>query len=200
MRPVDCEISELIVAFKALVTSRGDPPAECTKDAQAEQFYYAERPEVVQNVNRTHHLPPVREHRRQISKGPGPGAWQRGGRGDTANATNANTAQMHLQPIHLQPIAEAAVRGVVNDDNCNPNHNPYGNNTSRSVFRDGLGTPAVNLRQASGDHSAMLEELGRLPFNRSGYKGAGKGGKGSAGAKGRNEESISVWSKANRHI
>ena len=58
VRPVDCEISELIVAFKALVMSRGDPPAECTKDAQAEQFYYAERPEVVQNVNRTHHLPP----------------------------------------------------------------------------------------------------------------------------------------------
>ena len=48
-------------------------------------------------------------------------------------------------------------------------------------------TPAVNLRQSSGDHSAVLEELGRLPFNRSGYKGAGKGGKGSKGAKGRNE-------------
>ena len=81
VRPVDCEISELIEVFKALVTSRGDLPAECTKDAQAEQFYYAERPEVVQSVNLAHHLPPVREHRRQISKGPGPGAWQRGGRG-----------------------------------------------------------------------------------------------------------------------
>ena len=31
VRPVDCEISELIVAFKALVTSRGDPPAETTR-------------------------------------------------------------------------------------------------------------------------------------------------------------------------
>jgi len=119
VRPEDCEISELIVAFKALVASRGDLPAECKKDTEAEQFYYAERPEAVQSVNQAQQLPPVLELQRQVSKGPGPGAWQRGGRGNATNETNANAAQMHLQPMHLQPIAEAVVRGVVNDDHAN---------------------------------------------------------------------------------
>jgi len=99
VRPVDCEISELIVAFNALLASRGVLPAECKKDAAAEQFYYAERPEAVQSVNQAQRLPPALELRRQVSKGPGPGAWQRGGRGDTTNATNVNTAQMQQQPI-----------------------------------------------------------------------------------------------------
>jgi len=183
VRPEDCEISELIVAFNALLASRGVLPAECKKDAAAEQFYYAERPEAVQSVNQAQRLPPAPELRRQVSKGPGPGAWQRGGRGDTTNATNVNTAQRQQQPMHLQPIAEAPVRGVVNDDHADRNHNPKQQNTMRprSVFRDGLVTSAVHPRHTTGDHSAVL------PFNRSGPKGAGKGGKGAAGAKGRNE-------------
>ena len=190
VRPADCEISELIVAFKALVVSRGDLPPECTKDSEAEQFYYAEGPEVRQSANRTQQHPPVLEHRRQVSNGPGPGAWQRGGRGHTANTTNAN-----LQPMHLRPIAEAAVGGIASDShaNRNPNHNPYGNNTGwqldamrpRSVFRDGLVTLAGDSRPTARDH------LTSRPFSGSGAKGSGKGGskgaKGSSGAKGRNE-------------
>ena len=197
VRPADCEISELIVAFKALVGSRGDLPAECTKDTEAEQFYYAERPEAAQSVNRAPHLPPVLEHRGQVSKGPGPGAWQRGGRGHTSNLTDANATQKHMQPMILQPIAEAEARGAVNDDqaNRNSNPNPYGNNTgrqphtmrSRSVFRDGLMTSAVNSTCTARNHPTVSEELGRPPFHRGGNKGAGKGGKGSAGAKGRND-------------
>ena len=185
VRPADCEISELIVAFNALVVSRGDLPAECTKDVEAEQFYYAERPAVVQSVNRALHLPPVLEQRRQVSKGPGPEAWQRGGRGHTSNLSEANVAQRHLQPMLLQPIAEAEVRGAVNEGqaNRNPNHNPYGNNTgrqlntmgSKSVFRDGLMTSAANSRYNAGNHPTVWN------------KGAGKGGKGSTGAKGRND-------------
>ena len=108
--------------------------------------------EVIQSVNRTQHLPTVLVQTGQVSKGPGLGAWQRGGRGHTSNLTEANAVQVRRPPMLLQPITEVETRGVVNDDqaNCNPNHNPYGNHTgrSKSVFRDGLMTSAVRKLKA----------------------------------------------------
>ena len=127
-------------------------------DPQAEKFYYGKRPDGVQIVGDTQHRPPALEHRKQVSNGPGPGAWQRGGRGNTTNVRNAEVARMHLWPTTEgewgRGVDEDARGSLGRQLNTTSSHSVFHDElrqpntmSSRSVFRDGLDSSAVNSRQ-----------------------------------------------------